>query len=115
MRRLACFVIALVASSTLARSSSAELSSEYVQRVVIQHRDDVRACWVSAHADTLTGVVTMSWTIKPDGHVEQASITRSTLQHAKVESCLVREVSSWRFPPLGSPSVKVSYPFAFQR
>jgi hypothetical protein len=92
------------------------LSSEYVHRVARQHRDGVRACWVAAHDPTLTGVVTMSWTITAEGRVEQATIARSTLQHALVESCLVREVSSWRFPPLGSTSVGVmTYPFSFQR
>jgi hypothetical protein len=46
--------------------------------------------------------------------VSQARVVKSTMNDEKVEACIVRQVSSWQFPPATERTVVGRYPFIFK-
>lgn len=93
-----------------------QLDREIIQRVIRQHRREVRTCYESqlqANPD-LSGRVIVAFVIDPTGAVAGADIGSSTLGNSAVEQCLRTRVTRWRFPePRGGGIVRVSYPFVF--
>ncbi len=93
-----------------------QLDREIIQRVVREHRREIRSCYESVlqRNRDLEGRVSINWVISPDGAVAGASIASSTLNSEEVESCVVRRIRQWRFPePRGGGTVRVNYPFDF--
>jgi hypothetical protein len=95
--------------------SSGGLSPEQVRRVVMSHLGGVRACYESEaqRNPSLSGGVTVAWQIEPGGNVSSASVGGTTLNNARVEGCLVRQVRAWKFPTSETPTTVAGYPFKF--
>ncbi len=91
------------------------LGADQVRRVVSAHVGALRACYEKElqRNPNLIGRVTLKWGVEPEGKVSAASIASSTMANPAVESCLVRQVRSWHFPPAQSPTVVNAYPFLF--
>lgn len=93
-----------------------QLDREIIQRVVREHRREIRACYEQElqRLPELEGQILVRWLISPDGAVAAASIESSTMNNSEVEGCVTRRVRSWRFPePRGGGTVNVTYPFSF--
>ena len=93
-----------------------QLDREIIQRVVREHRREIRSCYESVlqRNPDLEGRVTINWVISPDGAVAAAQVGNTTLNSEEVESCVVRRVRQWRFPePRGGGTVRVNFPFDF--
>lgn len=91
------------------------LAPDQVRRVVVAHVGAIRACFEKeAQRDpSLRGRVTLKWAVDPDGAVPAASVLASTLGNPAVESCMVRQVRSWKFPSAQSTTAVSAYPFVF--
>lgn len=64
----------------------------------------------------LSGRVAVDFVIGGNGRVSKANVARSSLQHRRIESCILRKLRAWRFPkPHGRVDVNVSYPFILRR
>jgi outer membrane biosynthesis protein TonB len=50
--------------------------------------------------------------VKADGSVDGARVAQSTLGNSVVESCMVKDVTSWRFPAANGES-NITVPFVF--
>ncbi|HVY39271.1 MAG TPA: AgmX/PglI C-terminal domain-containing protein [Polyangia bacterium] len=90
------------------------LDKEIIRRIVRQHLNEVRYCYVNALAahPTLAGRVVVQFTIAPTGSVLAAVLSSSTLGNLAVESCVVGAVRRWEFPqPQGGGLASVTYPF----
>jgi hypothetical protein len=96
-------------------ASKGGLSQDQVRRVVMAHLGAVRACYESEaqRNPSLKGGVTVQWTIDPSGSVSSASPAGSTLNNARVEGCVVRQVKGWHFPTSESPTIVSGFPFKF--
>jgi TonB family protein len=72
------------------------------------------ACYITEGPKDTTprGVVKVSWRVEPAGSVSDAKIVESTLGDEHVQSCILRQVQSWRFPSSGAAWEAV-FPFAF--
>ena len=90
------------------------LSPEQVRRVVVAHEGALRACYESEaqRNPNLRGGLTVAWQIDPGGTVPSASVGSTSLDNARVEGCVVRQVRSWKFPTNDS-ATSVTYPFKF--
>jgi len=90
------------------------LSREVIRRVIRRHINEVRFCYeqeLNARPD-LEGRVLVSFIISPTGAVQSATVGNSTINNARVESCIVTAVRRWTFPaPDGGGVVGVNYPF----
>lgn len=75
----------------------------------------LRACYeLAAQSDpTLAGGVTVAWQIDAQGAVNGAAVVATTLNDPKLEGCILRQMSSWRFPSSDAPTSVGSYPFRF--
>lgn len=91
------------------------LSGEQIRRVVMAHLGAVRACYESEAQRNpgLKGGVTVVWSIEPGGSVSSASIGGSTLNNARVEGCVTRQVKNWKFPASDSATQVTGFPFKF--
>ena len=92
------------------------LDRETIQRVIRQHRREVRDCYqreLQRNPD-LAGRVVVNFLIDPAGNVAAARIHESDMSDDAVEDCLVRRIRRWRFPQPSTPgNVRVNYPFVF--
>lgn len=92
------------------------LSKQAIARVMRKNQGRFKFCYEKrlAHTPKLAGGVSLFFTIDQSGSVAKASVSESTLGSDAVESCLVKVVSSLRFPaPLGGAIVVVTYPMTF--
>ncbi len=92
------------------------LDREIIQRVVRQHRREIRHCYqqeLQRNPD-LAGRVTIEWVISPTGDVVSASVRDTTMNNSTVERCMAQRIQRWKFPePDGGGVVRVNYPFNF--
>jgi hypothetical protein len=96
-------------------AASGGLSSEQVRRVVMAHTGSLRACYESEaqRNPQLRGGVTVAWQIDATGTVTGASLAGTTLNNARVEGCIQRQVKAWHFPTSDAPTTVAGYPFRF--
>jgi hypothetical protein len=98
-----------------AREGGTGLMPTDVRNVVMAHVGAVRACYELEVQKTpdLKGNMRVAWRIDPDGSAKDVKVVESTLNNARVESCVARQVAHWTFPRAGAPTVVASYPFKF--
>lgn len=93
-----------------------QLDREIIQRVVREHRREIRACYegeLQRNPD-LEGAITVEWVIAPDGAVAGARVQDTSLNSSAVENCVTRRIQQWVFPePRGGGTVRVTFPFVF--
>ncbi len=98
-------------------STTGSISREAIRRVVQRNLSQVRFCYEQGlqQNPSIEGRVTISWIITPTGAVQASSVQSSTLNNARVETCIANAVSRWSFPsPDGGGVVGVNYPFLLQ-
>ena len=59
------------------------------------------------------GKVVLEWSISTQGRVVSSKSKSSTLKDSSVETCILRSLNTWQFPPARGSSVIISYPFIF--
>jgi len=86
-----------------------------IQRVVRARAPGIKFCYEKQlqRQPDLSGKVVAVWTIAPDGSVPRAYVSSSSLDDARVESCIRRRIRSWRFPKPAAGQCQVQYPFVF--
>ena len=91
------------------------LSPDQVRRVVMAHVGAVRACYESEaqRNPSLKGGIILQWQIQPDGTVVSPGVASSTLNNARVEGCVVRQLRGWHFPASESQTIVPAFPFSF--
>lgn len=62
---------------------------------------------------TLKGTIVVEFSIDENGKVVEATITTSTMDHAKLEKSLAGRIKRWKFPKLYDGIIVVTYPFVF--
>jgi TonB family protein len=93
------------------------LTKDEVGEVIHKHLSEVRYCYESAmlRMPDLEGKLVVGFTIGAIGTVKTATVENSTLPDPRLDDCIVRRLSSWKFPhPKGGVDVAVSYPFIFK-
>ena len=92
------------------------LDKDIVRRIVRAHINEVRHCYNQglARDPDLQGKLTVAFTIDAQGRVGRASESSTTLPDRRVNTCVVKAVTRWKFPrPSDGGKVTVEYPFVF--
>jgi TonB family protein len=92
------------------------LDKEIIRRIIRRHINEVKYCYEAelARNHDLGGRVAVNFTIAPSGLVAAAVVQSTTMDNARVESCVVGAVRRWEFPkPAGGGVVIATYPFTF--
>lgn len=91
------------------------IDREAVAKVVNSHLQEVYACYERAllKDPSLAGKVVLEWTIGTNGRVVATRTKSSTLRNPSVESCIIRGLKAWTFPPARGGAVIITYPFIF--
>ncbi|MCA9653249.1 MAG: AgmX/PglI C-terminal domain-containing protein, partial [Myxococcales bacterium] len=90
------------------------LDKEIIRRIVRAHINEVRLCYDHglSRNPSLSGRVSVGWTIGSTGTVLASAIESSTLADTAVNECITKAVRRWRFPkPMGEGTVTVTMPF----
>jgi hypothetical protein len=53
----------------------------------------------------------MNWRIDLQGKVTTVRVAKTTLNNARVEGCMARQIKRWVFPKPDGGEVDVTYPF----
>jgi hypothetical protein len=91
------------------------LSPDQVRRVVLAHQGALRACYESEaqRNPSLKGGIVLSWQIAPDGSVASPALVSTTLNNARVEGCVLRQLRGWHFPASETQTIVPAFPFGF--
>lgn len=106
------FSIKFEKGSVSGRASKAtSRSAEAIGAVVNQHTDAIESCYKKEARinPNLKGSISIQFTIKADGKVSNVRIANSSLQNRKVESCVKRRVSRWRFQSINAKEGAVTF------
>jgi hypothetical protein len=97
-----------------ATSVSGRLPPEVIQRIVRQNFGRFRLCYENAlrNTPTLEGSVTVSFTIKEDGSVDDVA-GKGDIPDSGVVSCVTRAFNGLSFPQPEGGVVRVTYPIKF--
>jgi len=92
------------------------LSAEQINRVVQANRAAIKYCFEAAlqQKPSLQGAINVQWRIDRKGFVTTTRVAKSSLNDAKVEGCILRQVKRWKFPEPDGGEVDVVYPFLFR-
>jgi hypothetical protein len=103
-----------VIASAVAGTAQGGLSKEKVKHLVTTHVAPLQICYENEvqRVANLQGEVSLAWQIAPDGSVTSATVSRSSLGLAKAESCMLRQVKEWQFPP-SAAATNVVWSFGF--
>ncbi len=85
-------------------------------RVMQKRRSSFKVCYRKALADNpqAQGDLTLRFTVSPTGRVAQVERVGLGIEHAAMESCVLRVVRRIQFPPLdGKTRVTFEYPLQF--
>ncbi|HUM13020.1 MAG TPA: AgmX/PglI C-terminal domain-containing protein [Myxococcaceae bacterium] len=96
-------------------SSQGQIDKEAVAKAINSHLAEIQRCYESALLKNpgLAGKVVLEWSISTQGRVVSSKSKSSTLKDSSVESCILRSLNTWQFPPARGQSVIISYPFIF--
>lgn len=92
------------------------LDREIVQRVVRQHRGELKACYENELQKNkkLGGELVIKFTVTGKGDVISAVTVGGDFRHPMLEACITKRIRRWVFPePRGGGIVVVRYPFRF--
>jgi hypothetical protein len=92
------------------------LDKEIIRRVVHLHMNEVKYCYDQELVRTtgLEGRISIQFIIATTGQVINSFVQSTTMNNARVESCVAGAVKRWDFPkPTGGGIAIVSYPFNF--
>jgi len=89
------------------------LSKEQIDRVVRANQAAIKYCFEveMQRQPKLEGAVHMYWRIDLQGQVSVVRVAKSTLNNARVEGCMSRQIKRWIFPKPDGGEVEVTYPF----
>ncbi len=94
------------------------LDMDQIAEVIEKNRGQIEFCYEQGLQmnGRLAGRVGVRFTIGGTGRVATAGVASSSMRAAQVEGCILSKLRGFRFPqPVGNVTVKVLYPFKFQR
>jgi hypothetical protein len=102
-------------ASGLSLSGEGALSEAELQKALSKKLSKFQYCYEKAllNEPTLSGVVTLQWTISTDGQVSEIKTVSSQIASAALQSCLKAELTKITFPKPKGGSVVVKFPFSF--
>lgn len=93
------------------------LAREVIARIIQEHQSEIKYCYeVQLNRNpSLTGKVTVLFTIDGTGAVADGQVSETTLHDADAEKCMLSKIRRWKFPePAGNGIVKVNFPWIFK-
>ncbi len=99
----------------LQMSGAGSISESELMKILSKYLSRFQYCYEKALLTnaTLSGNLTMQWTIQTSGHTSDVKVIRSQLNNASVHSCMSAELSKIAFPSPKGGSITIKYPFAF--
>jgi hypothetical protein len=92
-----------------------EIDPNLVERFIKQNRFQLQLCYELAlrRDEGATGTMEWKWRIDSRGLISDVALLSTTIKDPKMQTCIHRKISNWRFPRPRRGSVEISYPFEF--
>ena len=93
------------------------LNERVIAKIASQHSIQLEACYIKELSKTkdLEGKVTITWIVRKDGHIFSVKLKESTLNNKNMESCLIKTVKTWGYPPSKDGGItSVEFPIEFK-
>lgn len=91
------------------------IDKDAIEAALLAHKDEFRLCYereLNAESPTISGRISVSFTIGPSGKTTQTGILSSTIGNANVDRCYLNVIKRIQFPiPRGGGIVEAHYPF----
>jgi TonB family protein len=98
-------------------AKSANRNIDAINDVIRRKQGALQHCFtIELRRDpSLSGKITVKFTVESNGHVSNANVVSSTIKSASLEQCLLRSINMFIFPPIAESegSMTVTYPFVF--
>src|SRR6266481_5187716 len=96
-------------------ASAPERNQEAARKFFEDHKDALRDSYSRALAgdSTLSDAMVVRVRVKPGGNVDAASVRTSTNPNPAFDAEIVKDVSSWNYPPFSGSDVEIDYPIIF--
>lgn len=109
------FIIQRPESIEGAASSDARRDNNAINEIVSSHKSSIRMTYEKflKRDPTLSGKVTVRFTITASGSVTNIQIIENTTGNSEFEEEILRKLRMWKFDPIPEGEVTVSYPFVF--
>jgi TonB family protein len=109
------FIIQRPESIEGAASSDARRDNDAINEIVASHKASIRMTYEKflKRDPSLSGKVTVRFTIAASGSVENAQVIENTTGNSEFEQEILRKLRMWKFDPIPEGEVTVSYPFVF--
>jgi hypothetical protein len=106
-------LLALTAAAPVA--SAGELTADHVRKVMAEHGDEVKACYVEhgVRQPTATGRVEISLVVAKDGTTDEIAVDAPGVKGPALARCVEAAARGWSFPAIDSPTL-AQLPFLFQ-
>jgi hypothetical protein len=94
-----------------------KMNRRIILRVIRKHAADLHRCYRThglASNPKLTGRITVRFIVPQTGIVSDATLVRTSLAHVNTETCILKNIRTWRFPKHRGKPARVTYPFRFQ-
>jgi len=87
-----------------------------IARVVRRNWFQIKYCYEKELRKNpkLNGTILVSWYIQKTGYTNKVKIAKTTMKNKRVENCIVRRITRWKFPKPKGGIVMVKYPFKFK-
>jgi len=92
------------------------LTKKQIRRVVDMYWFQLRYCYereLQKHPK-IKGGATFAWSISKNGYTAKVKVSKTNLKSGKVEHCIVRRISMWKFPKPRKGIVTVRHSFTFR-
>jgi hypothetical protein len=91
-----------------------QLEPSDIFQVIVGHREALQKCFGGrpTKATSRPGEIVMHWIVEKDGSVSDAKhLVVGEFKDSPVTKCLAKEISSWKFPPVGGKAMPISFEF----
>ncbi len=92
-----------------------EIENHIVERFIRGNRYQLDLCYELAlkRNERTEGTMTWEWRIEPRGQISNIRLSASSVRDKKLEECVRRKISTWRFPRPRRGAVEIAYPIEF--
>lgn len=93
-----------------------ELDPRLIEKIISKNRFELQLCFELAlrRNHNMSGTMKWQWRLDSRGKISDLTLVSSNIVDRQMKSCVMKKISSWRFPRPKRGSVEITYPFHFK-
>lgn len=93
-----------------------ELDPRLIEKIISKNRFELQLCFELAlrRNHNMSGTMKWQWRLDSRGKISDLTLVSSNIIDRQMKNCVMKKISSWRFPRPKRGSVEITYPFHFK-